>query len=112
LQQVVGDKVEVQVIGEPMSSDASPLRADVVAAVTRAVHRIYPGVAVVPQQASGATDGLVFRAVGVPTYGTDMVFIRPKDEFAHGLNERVPVQSFYDSLEMWYLLVKDLAGKR
>ena len=110
LQKIVGDKVEIQVIGEPMSSDPSPLRADVVTAVTHAVETIHPGVPVVPQQASGATDGLVFRAVGIPTYGTDMVFIRPRDEFAHGLNERVPVQSYYDSLEMWYILVKELAG--
>jgi acetylornithine deacetylase/succinyl-diaminopimelate desuccinylase-like protein len=64
----------------------------------------------VPQQASGATDGLVFRAVGIPTYGVDPTFIKDKDGFAHGLNERLPVESFYNSLEMWYLLIKDLAG--
>ena len=63
-----------------------------------------------PQQASGATDGLVFRSVGIPTYGVDPTFIRDKDAFAHGLNERLPVKSFYDGLEMWYLLIKDLAG--
>jgi len=31
---------------------------------------------------------------------------------AHGLNERLPVKSFYNGLEMWYLLIKDLAGKK
>jgi acetylornithine deacetylase/succinyl-diaminopimelate desuccinylase-like protein len=110
LQKVVGDKIEIKVLGEPMSSDASPLRADVIAAATHAVHKFYPGVPVVPQQESGATDGLVFRAAGIPTYGTDMTFTRPKDRFAHGLNERLAVQSFYDSLEMWYVMVKELAG--
>jgi acetylornithine deacetylase/succinyl-diaminopimelate desuccinylase-like protein len=93
-----------------MSSDASPLRNDIVAAVTRVVHKFYPGATIVPQQASGATDGLVFRSVGIPTYGVDPTFIRDKDAFAHGLDERLPVKSFYDGLEMWYLLVKDLAG--
>lgn len=112
LAAVVGDNVAVTVIGEPMSSDASPLRADVIAAVTRAVQKIYPGVPVVPQQASGATDGLVFRAIGIPTYGTDPIFIKDKDAFAHGLNERIPVKSFYASLEQWYLLIKDLAGSK
>ena len=81
-----------------------------IAAATHAVHKFYPGVPVVPQQESGATDGLVFRAAGIPTYGTDMTFTRPKDRFAHGLNERLAVQSFYDSLEMWYVMVKELAG--
>jgi acetylornithine deacetylase/succinyl-diaminopimelate desuccinylase-like protein len=112
LHRVVGDKIEIKVVGEPMWSDASPLRADVVAAVTHAVHLVHPGLPVVPQQASGASDGLVFRAIGIPTYGTDMTFIRSADEFAHGLNERLPVKSFYDSLEMWYLMIKELAGSR
>jgi acetylornithine deacetylase/succinyl-diaminopimelate desuccinylase-like protein len=110
LAAVVGEGVDVAVDGEPMSSDASPLRTDIVAAVSRVVHKFYPAANIVPQQASGATDGLVFRAVGIPTYGVDPTFIRDKDAFAHGLNERIPVKSFYDGLEMWYLLVKDLAG--
>jgi len=110
LAGVVGEGVEVTVDGEPMSSDASPLRNDIVAAVTRVVRKFYPTATIVPQQASGATDGLVFRAVGIPTYGVDPTFIKDKDAFAHGLDERIPVKSFYDGLEMWYLLVKDLAG--
>jgi acetylornithine deacetylase/succinyl-diaminopimelate desuccinylase-like protein len=110
LVQVVGEGVEVKVIDEPMSSDASPLRDDIVAAVTRAVRKHYPGVPIVPQQASGATDGLVFRAIGIPTYGVDPTFIKDKDGFAHGLNERIPVKSFYDGLAIWYQLIKDLAG--
>ena len=111
LQQIVGSGVEVKEFGKAMSSDASPLRADVVGAVTRTVRKLHPGVPVVPKQASGATDGLVFRAAGIPTYGVDGLFIRSKDDFSHGLNERIPVDGFYSSLEHWYLLVKDLAGK-
>lgn len=112
LQKVVGDAIDVKAKAPSLSSDASPLRPDVVAAVTRAVHRLHPGIEVVPNQASGATDGLLFRAAGIPTYGVDGLFIRPKDEFAHGLNERVPVDGFYASLDYWYYLLKDLAGKR
>ena len=111
LQKIVGSGVEVKELGKAMSSDASPLRADVVAAVTRAVQKLHPGVPVVPDQASGATDGLVFRAAGIPTYGVNGLFMRPKDEFSHGLNERIPVEGFYSSLDHWYLLLKDLAGK-
>jgi acetylornithine deacetylase/succinyl-diaminopimelate desuccinylase-like protein len=110
LASVVGEGVEIKVVGQPLSSDASPLRADVVAAVTRVVQKRYPGVPIVPQQSSGATDGLVFRSVGIPTYGVDPTFIKDKDAFSHGLNERLPVKSFYDGLDMWYLLIKDLAG--
>jgi acetylornithine deacetylase/succinyl-diaminopimelate desuccinylase-like protein len=112
LQQVVGEGVEIRTRLPPMSSEASPLRKDVFEAVTRAVRRVHPGLPIVPQQASGATDGLVLRAAGIPTYGVDTVFIKDKDSFAHGLNERVPVASFYDSLEIWYLMIKDLSGSR
>ncbi len=112
LQQAAGSGVEVKLEGDPMSSDASPLRPDVLKAVTRAVHSIHPGVPIVPAQGSGATDGLVFRSVGIPTYGVDGNFMRPRDEFSHGLNERLTVQSFYDSLKFWHVLLTDLAGKR
>ena len=100
LQQAAGSGVEVKLVGEPLSSDASPLRPDVLKAVTRAVHKIRPGVPVVPAQSSGATDGLVFRSVGIPTYGVDGNFMKSEDDFSHGLNERLGVQSFYDSLDV------------
>jgi acetylornithine deacetylase/succinyl-diaminopimelate desuccinylase-like protein len=110
LAGIAGAGVTVELVGEPLSSDASPLRTDVIAAVTRVVRKFHPGIPIVPSQASGASDGLVFRAIGIPTYGVDPTFIKDKDSFTHGLNERIPVKSFYDGLEMWYLLVKDLAG--
>ncbi len=112
LQQVVGDSIAVKLDGEPLSSDASPLRGDIVDAVTRAVRAIHPEAPVVPSQTSGATDGLVFRAAGIPTYGVDGNFMKGSDEFSHGLNERLSVQSFYDSLTYWHVLLTGLAGKR
>ena len=110
LKDVVGRNVEVTTLGSPTASDASPLRPDVMAAVTKAVHARHPGVPIVPAQESGATDGLYLRAAGIPTYGVGEMFIKDSDAFAHGLNERVPVQGFYDGLEHWYVLVKELAG--
>jgi acetylornithine deacetylase/succinyl-diaminopimelate desuccinylase-like protein len=112
LQQAAGKDVEIKLVGEPLWSDASPLRPDLVKAVTRAVNAIQPGVPVVPLQTSGATDGLLFRAAGIPTYGIDGNFMKPDDDFSHGLNERIGVRSFYDSLKFWHVLLKDLAGKR
>jgi acetylornithine deacetylase/succinyl-diaminopimelate desuccinylase-like protein len=112
LQKVVGEAIEVKLVGEPLSSDASPLRPEVMGAVTRAVHAIHPGIPVVPAQGSGATDGLVFRSIGIPTYGTDGNFMKPNEKFSHGLNERLTVQSFYDSLTFWHVLVTALAGHR
>ena len=110
LQGVVGPAVSIVTIGKPTSSDASPLRADVLAAVTKTVHTLHPGVPIVPAQESGASDGLFFRSIGIPTYGVSETFIKDSDSFAHGLNERLPVKSFYDGLQHWYILLKELAG--
>lgn len=110
LQQVVGEKIEVEVMDEPRYSDASPLRDDVLQAVTAAVHARHPGIPIIPIQESGATDGLFFRAGGIPTYGISEIFIRAEDQFAHGLDERIPVQSFYDGLDHWHRIVHTLAG--
>jgi acetylornithine deacetylase/succinyl-diaminopimelate desuccinylase-like protein len=79
--------------------------------VTRAVHADYPGVVITPYMSAGATDGLFFRAAGIPTYGVGGIFIREEDDFAHGLNERVPVASFYTGLAHWRVLLTQLAGR-
>jgi acetylornithine deacetylase/succinyl-diaminopimelate desuccinylase-like protein len=60
--------------------------------------------------ASGATDGVFYRAAGIPTYGAGEIFIKDSDDFTHGLNERVPVTSFYDGLTHWRTLIAALAG--
>ena len=110
LQKLAGDKGAVRLLSETVAAEASPLRKDVLAAVTKATHTIHPGIAVVPGMVPWATDGSIFRAAGIPTYGVAPSFIRTEDSFAHGLNERIPVQTFYDGLPYWYVLVKELAS--
>jgi acetylornithine deacetylase/succinyl-diaminopimelate desuccinylase-like protein len=112
LKKLAGPAVEVKAIGEPLATPASPLRADVLEAVTHSVHALHPGVPVVPTQEAGATDGIFFRAAGIPTYGVGSAFIKDSDAFAHGLNERMPVKSFYEDLQYWYLLVKALSAPK
>lgn len=111
LQTLAGDRVTVAPLDRYYSSDASPLREDVMAAVTRAVHQRYPGITITPSMSAGATDGVFFRAAGIPTYGVGEVFMKDEDDFAHGLNERNPVTSFYAGLEHWRTLIVTLAGR-
>jgi acetylornithine deacetylase/succinyl-diaminopimelate desuccinylase-like protein len=110
LQKSVGPKVEVRQGYEALVSDASPMRTDVMDAVTRAVGAADPGARIVPTQAAYATDGAVFRNAGIPTYGAGGVFIKDSEEFAHGLNERIRVDAFYSALTYWSVLIKTLAG--
>lgn len=112
LQQVVGKNVDVRSLGNTPPADASPLRRDLLAAVTKAAHARYPGLPVVPGMVPWATDGAVYRSAGIPTYGVSGSLIKASDSFSHGLNERLPVDSFYGELTHWYVLLKELAGKR
>jgi acetylornithine deacetylase/succinyl-diaminopimelate desuccinylase-like protein len=112
LQRLAGKQIEVAPLDTYTSNDASPLRKDVMTAVRAVVDASHRGLRIVPTMSSGATDGVFFRAAGIPTYGVSEIFIRDEDSFAHGLNERVPVKAFYDGLTHWRVLLQELAGKR
>jgi acetylornithine deacetylase/succinyl-diaminopimelate desuccinylase-like protein len=103
--------LKIAVLDDPKASPASPIRADVMDAVADAVHARFPGLDVIPSQASYGTDGKEYRAAGIPTYGVAGLFMRDKDQFAHGLNERVEVRNFYAALDHWKTLVTRLAGR-
>ncbi|WP_394760603.1 M20/M25/M40 family metallo-hydrolase [Phenylobacterium sp.] len=92
-----------------IDAPASPLRPDVLAAVTKAVHARYPGLPVVPNMSAGATDSMFFRALGVPAYGVSGMFTKASDDFAHGLNERIPIATIDGALAQWEMILKDLA---
>ncbi len=111
LTEIAADpEVKVTQVGTgSVASDASPLRKDVMAAVTKAVHANYPGLSIVPSMSAGATDSMHFRAHGVPSYGVSGLFMKDSDEFAHGLDERVPVSSIDGALAHWNSVLKDLA---
>jgi acetylornithine deacetylase/succinyl-diaminopimelate desuccinylase-like protein len=110
LQGLVGPQVDVRQGYDALVSDASPMRADVMKAVAKAVEASDPGAPVVPTQAAYATDGAVYRNAGIPTYGVGGVFIMDSEEFAHGLNERIRVNEFYNGLTYWDVLIKALAS--
>jgi len=113
LEQVVGKGVEVipdpAFLGRP--TPVLPIRADVLAAYTKAVRTIHgPGVLIIPAMDTGTTDASFFRSIGIPTFGADGTWaIVPDDERAHGLDERIPVQALYDDVLHWGLMVRELA---
>ncbi|MFM6931093.1 MAG: M20/M25/M40 family metallo-hydrolase [Novosphingobium sp.] len=94
---------------ESIASPASPMRADVLAAMTKAIRASYPGVPIIPTQASGASDSMYYRALGVPSYGASPTFIKDSDSFSHGLNERVPLANIAPGLRYYLSLFTDLS---
>ena len=114
LKRVAGSGVEVTPFAnQGRITQASPLRPDVVKAYTDAVRRTHgASIQIIPQMSTGATDGLYFRAAGIPVYGVEGSWgISPDDERAHGLDERLPARAFYDNIVHWESMIRDLAGR-
>lgn len=111
LQKVVkNDAIEFVTLDTPVESPISELRDDVMAAVKKAVHTRYPKVQIIAYMESGGTDGMHFRKAGIPTWALPSVFMNPDEMFAHGLNERLPIKTFYDGLDHWSIILKALTG--
>lgn len=90
---------------------ASPYDEAFVGAATRAIHGAFGKVPVVAAQASGASDSMWYRALGVPSYGASGTFMRESDDFSHGLDERVPIGNIGKSLAYYRLLLTELSSK-
>lgn len=111
LREVVGNaEAEFKLLGDPTESPISELRSDVLAAISKAVHGRYPDLNLITYMESGGTDGMHFRKAGIPTWGISGVFMNPDEMFAHGLNERVPIKAFYDGLDHWSIIIRELTG--
>jgi carboxypeptidase PM20D1 len=91
-----------------VANDASPMRADFTAAVTKALGSVYPGVPVFPSMASGASDSMWYRFHHVPSYGASPVFTKNSEDFSHGLNERTPLSNVRPAIDYYLSLVRDL----
>jgi acetylornithine deacetylase/succinyl-diaminopimelate desuccinylase-like protein len=120
LQQVAADpKVSVAIVPireadgsvvPAVGVPPSPLLAEVVHAEEKTVQSIWPGLPVVPTMSTGASDGRYLRIAGIPTYGIACMFFELDDNRAHGKDERIGVQDFYDGVEVAYRLIKNLSS--
>ena len=103
------DQVSVTIEGEVSKGPASPMREDVLKAVSRLTDTLWPGVPTVPIMVMGATDGLYLRAAGIPTYGVQGFFMDRDDIRFHGRDERMGVTAFFEGQTFLYELVKALS---
>ena len=110
LKQVIADTgIHFSRIALAHPSPPSPLRPDVMGAVEELARKFWPGVPVVPEMSTGASDGLYTRNGGIPTYGVAAIFEDMNDARAHGRDERVGVKEYHQAAQYWYELVKRLS---
>ncbi len=110
LETVIGnDAVSITPLAEPKPSPASPLTPEVLGAIEQITEEMWPGVPVIPTMSTGATDGLFLRNAGIPVYGVSGLFGDIEDVRAHGQNERIRIESYFEGQEFLYRLTKALS---
>jgi acetylornithine deacetylase/succinyl-diaminopimelate desuccinylase-like protein len=103
--------IKVTFESEPEKAGPPPkLTAEIMSPIEKLTADMFPGVPIVPAQASGATDGRFLTPIGIPTYGVSGIFSDGATTNAHGLNERIRVQSLLEGREFLHRLTKMYAG--
>jgi acetylornithine deacetylase/succinyl-diaminopimelate desuccinylase-like protein len=97
--------VTIPEIRGPLAQPA-PLTAQILGPIEAVARELWPGVPVVPGFEPGASDAQFMNPAGIPTYGISGLFADPDYGNAHGLNERIRIQSVYEGRTFLYRLVR------
>jgi acetylornithine deacetylase/succinyl-diaminopimelate desuccinylase-like protein len=89
-----------------------PLRPDVVKPLEKIAAKMWPGAPVVPAMAVGASDSIYTNAAGLPTYMVSGSALARDDIRAHGQDERLGVQEFYNAVDFFYDYLKAVVSYR
>jgi acetylornithine deacetylase/succinyl-diaminopimelate desuccinylase-like protein len=114
------DKLTVKYVSDAgQVSDTAPERKamvppapikEVFDPLTRLTQALWPGTPVTPVMENGASDSIYFAQAGIPCYGYSAIALERDDDRAHGQDERLPVDSYWKSLDFFYYFAKDLGG--
>jgi acetylornithine deacetylase/succinyl-diaminopimelate desuccinylase-like protein len=86
-----------------------PLDPKVIGPAEALVAKYFPGVPLIPDMSTGATDGIWLDGIGVPVYGAPGGWGDPDGNGTHGLNERRSVHSLFVGRDFLTDLVKSYA---
>jgi acetylornithine deacetylase/succinyl-diaminopimelate desuccinylase-like protein len=119
---ILGDaKLSVKYVSDAgVVSDTAPERKamvppapipEVFEPLTRLTQAIWPGTPVTPVMENGASDSIYFALAGIPCYGYSAIALERDDDRAHGQDERLPVDSYWKSLDFFYSFAKAVGGE-
>jgi acetylornithine deacetylase/succinyl-diaminopimelate desuccinylase-like protein len=87
-----------------------PLSPGIMKPLEKLVSANWPGLKLVPNMSTGASDGVYTSAAGLPTYVITGIAIDKENERAHGRDERVGVESFYKGNEFFFQYIRAIAS--
>ena len=88
-----------------------PLRRDVFGPLEKVTGEMWPGIPVVPDMATGASDSVYTMGVGLPTYGIAGTAVDRDDIRAHGRDERLGIESYYKGVDFYYRYLKAVTSE-
>lgn len=113
LEKAIADpKVTLTAISPAAPAPDSPVDPALFARFKSVVQAEWPGVEITPHMDLGASDSIFTRAAGIPSYGLSAVWGDIDDNRAHGRDERISPQAYYEGVEFAYRMMKALGGDR
>jgi acetylornithine deacetylase/succinyl-diaminopimelate desuccinylase-like protein len=104
--------IQVTLDAPPIVSPESPPTPQILKKVALLAHSMWPGVPIIPTMATGFSDDRQTRNAGMPSYDINGVWQDVDENRAHGRDERISVQSFDESVEFTYRLIKAFGAAR
>ena len=83
---------------------------DVLGPLERVCAEVWPGIPVIPEMETGASDSVHTMAAGIPSYGINGLGIDQDDVRAHGKDERVRITAFFEGVDFYYRFLRALTG--
>jgi acetylornithine deacetylase/succinyl-diaminopimelate desuccinylase-like protein len=112
LVQAVGDPGVHVTLSAPVTpsgeSKPTPL---IMGRYEAVIHSMWAGVPVIPWMDAGASDSVYTRGAGIPSYGSSSIFGDVDDVRAHGRDERVGIQNYFEGVEFTYRFMKKMSEK-
>jgi acetylornithine deacetylase/succinyl-diaminopimelate desuccinylase-like protein len=75
------------------------------------VAKMWPGIPVLPNMSTGASDGVYTNAAGMPTYCVSGEQYDRDDIRAHGKDERMGVEAFARGVDFYYVFLKGVTAE-
>jgi acetylornithine deacetylase/succinyl-diaminopimelate desuccinylase-like protein len=82
-----------------LSVTPPPLREDVMKPLRKVTEEMWPGVPIVPEMEAGASDSIYTSSAGIPSYGFSGMGVDEDDDRAHGRDERLRIEAYYEGVE-------------
>jgi len=120
LIRIVGDNkvsISYKTTGEGIAATAPdgkgnpppPPLPEVLDPLAEVTHQFFPGLPIIPDMETGASDSVYTMAIGIPSYGISGFPQDVADIRFHARDERLDVESYYTGVEFYRLYIQALA---